>query len=718
MYKGRKVGGEWPYDGGKTVYLSGGLRGGVDELRASNHPCYGTFFHEESLSDWPLARRRPPGDLVWRLREDAPFHSAREEYKTAAEQLWLSYRLGRCSIYIFVQDIPNVSVPQPRLLSADRIVDMRHVLELFNHGFTIVSWEDRTANGRIQEDHWNWHNSPSQRSIFVRAVGVGGSRRAVSDWTMMEEPSQESRQPDVPSAKSALGDAAQLAVLCQRNQLTALYKAGAVLPGLYFYDQEYVVGVATVPPGTPVDVLTETYCYMLDDVPAKTGYFLSGSIVGGKKKKKQHEQGSKKKQLKGKGAYGAPAAIAGNGGYNLGKLISGGFKSLSSSLKPVAKAALHAGTNAAVDAMKSRIVGAGSYHVVDETVMNSLINNTTPTVGIYGSSNESESVTMWGVAYMGKIYNNTSASLTGYSFPVNPGMASLCPHLSQAANFNSYRWEQLVFFTQSDVCSTQGSLGLVMAYADMDPSAAPYTDEFSIENYAGGKSARVDQHLMVGVECDPSKTGAPVRKLVRHTGVASGSIINYDYAVFNIYTSNIPAAVVPNGGDVARLYMWYRVKFYEHKLVGYTGLNYRRDAFTIGTTNVGAIWSTSFAEDTYNNIGCTVKTNNILTLANNMVGTFRIRTLVNGTTFANTPSGFSATGNVQFLVLSNGLAYVSNASSVQMFTECVVRATPASTDGGNTVSLSTGTFTAATIARSSLLIEMCSPHAQGQSYIL
>ena len=101
-----------------------------------------------------------------------------------------------------------------------------------------------------------------------------------------------------------------------------------------------------------------------------------------------------------------------------------------------------------------------------------------------------------------------------------------------------------------------------------------------------------------------------------------------------------------------------------------------------------------------------------------MVGTYRIRTLVNGTTFANTPAGFSATGNVQFLVLSNGLAYVSNASSVQMFTECVVRVTPASTDGGNTVSLSTGTFTAATITRSSLLIEMCSPHAQGQSYIL
>lgn len=505
------------------------------------------------------------------------------------------------------------------------------------------------------------------------------------------------------------------AVFCTRNQLRYFYDNNGIPDGVYFYDSEYVVRVEAPSSGTPVDPLTAQLMSKLDDVPTLVGYFLQGSLLGGKRgKKKNHSEKKAPQHPKGKGAYGAPMAVSGSGGFSL----RGFSNALKNAVKPLANSVTHAGLEAARGHALSAIAGTGAYKFEDETITNNLINNTTPTVGIRSSKSEEDSVVILGVAYIGNIFNNTSSALTGYTFPCNPGLPSFCPHLSENASYTTYMFEQLCFIFQSDISSTYGSLGNVLAYSNMNPFEAPATSTFEITNTHGGEMCRADQHLIIGVECDDHKTGRQRGLLIRRTGVDPDTIGQYDYCSFNIYTFNIPTGVVPNGGTVGRVYAYYKVRMFERRLAAFLGKQIRYDGFaaTTGLSSSTFVGANQVA-DTSNNGGSTTLGINTMVFGNYLVGTFEVTLYVIGVGFSSLPSNPSPAGQVRLLTMANGATAITTGNSTNFVQKCWVILTPAVTNGGNTLTFIPGSFGATSITFSCITIRQAQPLYASAAYL-
>ena len=438
--------------------------------------------------------------------------------------------------------------------------------------------------------------------------------------------------------------------------------------------------------------------------------------------KLEHPKHHKKhKRVSGEGAYGGPAAVMGAGKYNLLRAFRHTMESVGREMKPIAMTALHAGLGAGKKALAARLMGGGSYTLagdvhlldMDNPIVNNLVNNRYPSVSMHSIKQESEGVRYRGIEYIGDIFNNTANALVGITFPINPGLPSFAPRMSQlGVNYVGYTVLKLLFFFKSDVVSTGGSLGEVGGVHLQNAGAPAPNSRIQILDYYGGQMARIDQDMVIGAECDRSKSSLPGRLFIRTTGVPSGQDVKtYDYGQFCFYTYNIPSAVVPNGGIVGRLYMYAEVELDTPVLSAALGNGIGQDCFT-QTTGLSAatLLATTATPVATNNIGGFIGANNRYYFPDDFTGTVKVTVENVGTTFANAYNIPAVAGNVALLnVEINSANYSCVTSGTSMTQSFFLSVTSAITHSGNYFTLNQSSFTAATVTSSKMWVMQVNP---------
>jgi hypothetical protein len=244
--------------------------------------------------------------------------------------------------------------------------------------------------------------------------------------------------------------------------------------------------------------------------------------------------------------------IRGRGGY-WGELAGGALGGLASRYLGINdQVARSMGASAGgylEDRAKSWFTGRGNY------VTNALVNGP-PNADIQASVITNREFLM--------DINQTSAFTTLMSGSLNPGLATMFPWLSTVANnYEHYEFIQLLFEFRSMVTEgDQTSNGSLIMVSQSNPTAFDFNTKRQMENYNGAKSCRVNDSMIFGIECEPSKKAQEGLLYVRNTEIAS----NEDLKDFDM--SRFQVAYV--GGTANRfageLYVHYTVKLCNPKI--------------------------------------------------------------------------------------------------------------------------------------------------------
>lgn len=163
---------------------------------------------------------------------------------------------------------------------------------------------------------------------------------------------------------------------------------------------------------------------------------------------------------------------------------------------------------------------------------------------------------------------NTPFTMT--SLALNPGLETVFPWLSAVAqNFTYWKPLGIIFHfkpTTSDYGATGANqLGNVYAACNYDPEAIPFLTSQQMLNYAGSNSCKPSEHMMFGVECDPSKRSVEelyVRATANPPGPApsgqKGKTFT-DLGLFQIATEGIPVSAAGTF-VIGQLFVRYKIK--------------------------------------------------------------------------------------------------------------------------------------------------------------
>lgn len=211
------------------------------------------------------------------------------------------------------------------------------------------------------------------------------------------------------------------------------------------------------------------------------------------------------------------------------------------------------------------ITGFGDYKIHGNSLMS--IGGTLPK--IYNSSN-SDTVIIRHKEYLGDI--SPSANFVAQVFPLNPGLRTSFPWLSQvAAAFEEYEWRGLLFeykTLSSDTYLSSSNLGtslgcVIMAtnYNVLNPT---FADKRSMENYEFSNDAKPSLSFVHPVECSRSQT--PVTHLYIRQDEAfqnlAGDLRLYDLANFTIATAGMPQN---SSTIIGELWATYECAFFKPK---------------------------------------------------------------------------------------------------------------------------------------------------------
>lgn len=149
----------------------------------------------------------------------------------------------------------------------------------------------------------------------------------------------------------------------------------------------------------------------------------------------------------------------------------------------------------------------------------------------------------------GLIANGSTQFGTAYTIPLNPGLSSSFPWLSNLANsFEEYQWKSLIFQFRSTsanaITGTNPNIGEVIMATCYNAAASlpPYSNKTGMLNQEFATAARVTQNAVSAVECDPRKTNGRGRLYVRDAPVPTGQDPKtYDVGVFQIATNGLPS---------------------------------------------------------------------------------------------------------------------------------------------------------------------------------
>jgi len=204
----------------------------------------------------------------------------------------------------------------------------------------------------------------------------------------------------------------------------------------------------------------------------------------------------------------------------------------------------------------SRLIGSGDYAINDVST-NSLIKGAVNPGLSFG---DTTSIRMQHREFLGDIYTSSVAgAFVNYTYPINAGLRSTFPYLSQVANnFEHYCFNGLVFefvSTASPYISTS-ALGSNIASMEYNSSLPAYNSKFSMENSACAISTRLDRSLMYGVEC--AKGSNAQNCYYVRSGSSTLPITTTDLGLFQLAIS--PGAGVPTSSVIGELWVTYDVE--------------------------------------------------------------------------------------------------------------------------------------------------------------
>lgn len=206
----------------------------------------------------------------------------------------------------------------------------------------------------------------------------------------------------------------------------------------------------------------------------------------------------------------------------------------------------------------SRLIGSGDYES-NSVATNSLIKGS----GLSASSQFGQSSLKIRVKhreFLGDIVSGSVAgAFTNYTYPINAGLRSTFPYLSQlASNYEEYCFKGLVFefiSTASPFLSTS-ALGAAIAAMEYNSSSPAFTSKFAMENSSMAVSTRLDKNLMYGVEC---ATGANAQNCYYiRSGTSTLPLTTTDLGLFQFAVA--PGAGVPVNTVLGELWVAYDVE--------------------------------------------------------------------------------------------------------------------------------------------------------------
>lgn len=189
-----------------------------------------------------------------------------------------------------------------------------------------------------------------------------------------------------------------------------------------------------------------------------------------------------------------------------------------------------------------KIFGSGDYVTASDGVkQNSLLNNVESQIPSFGS--KSNEVRIRHREYLGDVISSgTAGAFNIQSFPLNPGVASTYPWLSQVcgATFQQYRINGQVYEFRSmsadALNSTNTALGSVVMATDYDSKDNVFNTKQQMENTMFGVSCKPSSCMIHAIECARSQT-AVSELYIRASAVPSGADIRlYDQGRFSIAT--------------------------------------------------------------------------------------------------------------------------------------------------------------------------------------
>lgn len=214
------------------------------------------------------------------------------------------------------------------------------------------------------------------------------------------------------------------------------------------------------------------------------------------------------------------------------------------------------------------IRGFGEYHIGSNSIM----------TGGMSPPMITNSVVNGGVIIRHREYLRdipAATAFTNFVFPLNPGISSTFPWLSQiATSFEQYRFRGIVFEFKStsadNVLSGAAStaLGTVVMGTKYNVLDGPFTNKFEMENWEFTTSCKPSLTCMHPIECAKSQT--PQSMLYVRPGNQTtvlnqpqGDLRLYDLANFNLAVLGMQNS---GPGAIGELWCTYEVEFFKPKL--------------------------------------------------------------------------------------------------------------------------------------------------------
>lgn len=248
----------------------------------------------------------------------------------------------------------------------------------------------------------------------------------------------------------------------------------------------------------------------------------------------------------------------------------------------------------------STITGSGDYTVTSNSLM----------PGLYSPPElrnlRDRSVVVRHREYLTDI--SASSSFTIYSYPINPGLVTSFPWLSQVAEaFEEYYITGMIYefktLSADYTTASSAALGYVIMSTQYNVLNPVFPDKITMENYEFSNSRKPSETFIHPIEC--KKSVNPISELYVRTGaVPSGADARlYDLGMFQIATGGNTGS-----GVLGELWVTFEVVLCKPKLVSAVGYQVLSDHFTLGTVTNSAPLGTTTVAKADNTLGGTVNT--------------------------------------------------------------------------------------------------------------
>lgn len=226
----------------------------------------------------------------------------------------------------------------------------------------------------------------------------------------------------------------------------------------------------------------------------------------------------------------------------------------------------------ASDWIESKFKGRGMY----TTNSNSLIQGGTDITNMKGD----KATYIERCEYIGDI--NGAQSFTNNNFLINPANQILFPWLSQiACNYDEYEFVQLIFEFRSVTAilsTTSAQVGTIIMGCNYNSCAPNFQTKQQMMEYDTSKSVQINENLLFGIECDPSKNAlSPILYTTTATSVTAlaNASDNQDPKTYFLGNLQIAVNACQSGqsGEIGELWVTYKVKLRKPKQFVSLGYN-------------------------------------------------------------------------------------------------------------------------------------------------